>query len=421
MSDRSGHICPECGAPKESGGSPTCDCARRAADELLETRSAEAAAAEDFDPLRIRPYVDLGVHTEGPTGSESGIGPEHEAAETHAAHETRETHEGRPGSDADADARGTLALPRQHPSSDDRTGSPEHQGRHEGPGSPGVGGDDHGDPGAPGDRGDHGAPRTDAAGPHPFDATARLPRATALPHPQDSRLSGDGSPTRPSAPFDFPGDPALSTRTDRAENPGRRRRLVLVGAGATAVVMAAAGFAGGLFSYESPSRNGAAPDDIRASVPDASVDEPSPSSPSSPSGSGSASASPTASPSGSASESASPSASGSPSASATPSPTTATSQEPSAENPVSTTRPPSVPPEKAEPVTLRRGDEGPEVLELQLRLKQLALYLGTADGTYDNRTENAVRNYQFTRGINGEQGTYGPQTRQRLETETSEP
>src|SRR5688500_9613788 len=39
-----GHACPDCG-----GRRPGCACAR----------TAEAAAAEDFDPLRIRPYVTL--------------------------------------------------------------------------------------------------------------------------------------------------------------------------------------------------------------------------------------------------------------------------------------------------------------------------------------------------------------------------
>ncbi|WP_328496626.1 peptidoglycan-binding protein [Streptomyces sp. NBC_00414] len=214
-------------------------------------------------------------------------------------------------------------------------------------------------------------------------------------------------------------DPADRTdRTDLAdpvENTGRRRRFVLVSAGATAVVVAAAGFASGLFSYESPSRNNAAPDDIRASVPDASVDEPSPSD------SESKSASPSASASESADESATPSASESSTASATPSRTSATTRAPSAENSASTAPASPDPTDKAGPAVLRRGDEGPEVTELQLRLKQLALYVGDADGDYDNRTENAVRNYQFTRGIDADPGVYDDRTRTRLESETSEP
>ncbi|MFJ2769840.1 peptidoglycan-binding protein [Streptomyces sp. NPDC087300] len=57
--DRSGQRCPECGATRELGSTPECGCTRRAAEQARRTRSAEAAAAEDFDPLRIRPYVSL--------------------------------------------------------------------------------------------------------------------------------------------------------------------------------------------------------------------------------------------------------------------------------------------------------------------------------------------------------------------------
>ncbi|WP_435643724.1 peptidoglycan-binding domain-containing protein [Streptomyces sp. H49] len=55
-----GTPCPECGRPRSAAGAPSCDCAERAAEALRETREAEAAAAEDFDPLRIRPYVEVG-------------------------------------------------------------------------------------------------------------------------------------------------------------------------------------------------------------------------------------------------------------------------------------------------------------------------------------------------------------------------
>ncbi|WP_089101414.1 peptidoglycan-binding protein [Streptomyces hyaluromycini] len=54
-----GHQCPECGTPKGPDGSPFCDCNRRTSDALRDARTAEQAAAEDFDPLRIRPYVDI--------------------------------------------------------------------------------------------------------------------------------------------------------------------------------------------------------------------------------------------------------------------------------------------------------------------------------------------------------------------------
>ncbi|WP_257585681.1 MULTISPECIES: peptidoglycan-binding domain-containing protein [unclassified Streptomyces] len=55
-----GTPCPECGGPRSAAGVPSCDCAERAAEALRETREAEAAAAEDFDLLRIRPYVEVG-------------------------------------------------------------------------------------------------------------------------------------------------------------------------------------------------------------------------------------------------------------------------------------------------------------------------------------------------------------------------
>ncbi|MES9505230.1 peptidoglycan-binding domain-containing protein [Streptomyces sp. NPDC000609] len=84
-----GHICPECGKDSgpggRTGGRSACDCGRPAAEQHLVAgqyrateqhrvaerhrveRSAvdpaEIAAAEDFDPLRIRPYVTLGNDT----------------------------------------------------------------------------------------------------------------------------------------------------------------------------------------------------------------------------------------------------------------------------------------------------------------------------------------------------------------------
>ncbi|QQM43606.1 peptidoglycan-binding domain-containing protein [Streptomyces liliifuscus] len=369
MNDRNGHICPECGAPWESGGSPTCDCGRRAADALLETRSAEAAAAEDFDPLRIRPYVDLAP-------------PTPEAADS-AASATPEPPAGTPGAPA---ADGTAyEHGRGH----------EHEHGYEQGYDHGYG---YGAPSEP-------PPTSEMHEREPADAaaTAQLPRATALPH----------SPSPDRSLFEE------AHRLDPAEEPtegtGRRRRFALVGAGATAAVVAAAGFASGLFSYDAPSRESAAPDDIRASVPDATLDEPSPS----------VSESPTRSPSPSPTESSSASATPSPTRStASPAPPrpTATTRAPSTGAPTPTTSRPSTPPEKAEPVTLRRGDEGPEVTELQQRLQQVALFAGTPDGDYDNKTETAVRNYQLTRGINNEDaGTYDKETRTRLESETTEP
>lgn len=76
MTDPKGHQCPECGAPRAADNTPSCGCTQRASDALRDARTAEQAAAEDFDPLRIRPYVEL----EGP-GSEPGAPPAAPAVE----------------------------------------------------------------------------------------------------------------------------------------------------------------------------------------------------------------------------------------------------------------------------------------------------------------------------------------------------
>ncbi|NUP79186.1 MAG: peptidoglycan-binding protein, partial [Nonomuraea sp.] len=168
MTDPTGHQCPECGAPRGADNTPSCGCTRRASDALRDARTAEQAAAEDFDPLRIRPYVEL----------------EHdEAAHT-------------------------------------------------------------------------------AAPVAPAEETMPLRAVSAeTPSPADLRL------------FEGAGPEATYARADEApRRPRGRRRTVLLGAGGAVVaVMAAAGLASGMFSYEKPSRDGALPDDVRASVPDAST------------------------------------------------------------------------------------------------------------------------------------------------------
>lgn len=140
--------------------------------------------------------------------------------------------------------------------------------------------------------------------------------------------------------------------------------------------------------------------------------------PSAAAGSASASADRSAAPS---ETSASPSASATtrvaPSTSPTgsPSPTATASATPS---PSRTS--PSNRPEISGPV-LRRGDRGPDVTELQSRLGQLHLYMGSPTGRFDGMTEYAVRTYQLARGIDADTpGTYGPATRRALETETAQ-
>jgi hypothetical protein len=210
---------------------------------------------------------------------------------------------------------------------------------------------------------------------------------------------------------------------------------------AAAGVMAAAGFASGLFSYNAPERDRALPDDVRASAPDTSPDgEASPAGPSGEGGGGSgggggapAPAPPgggagaaTASPSRSPSPSPSPSeASGSPSPSVSAEPTQSDAPGAGASTGASATGSDgSKDSRKVAPKTLRPGDDDPEVTELQLRLRQLGIYTGDIDDNYDSRVEQAVLVYQSSRGITKDQdepGVYGLVTRERLESETKEP
>ncbi|WP_327428351.1 peptidoglycan-binding domain-containing protein [Streptomyces sp. NBC_01236] len=318
MTEPNGHVCPECAAPRAPDGTPSCACTQRASDALRDARTAEAAAAEDFDPLRIRPYVELGA--EGPTAPEG-------------------------------------------------------------------------------------------AGPAADDASAATMRLTALPSaPQAADVH--------LFPEQLPEPGTTAAPDERPRRRRRRRTAVLAVAGAVVTVVAAAGLASGLFSYDTPARDGALPEDIRASVPDASSKAPSVS-PTSPSTTSTApvpvapAPSHSASPSPSASES---STSASPSRSATPTPTT-TSASPTTS--ATATRDSS---DERRVPTLRRGDKGPEVTELQLRLTQLALYTGDDNGRFDNQVEDAVSRYQWARGITGdEQGVYGTATRASLEAETTEP
>ncbi|WP_245936405.1 hypothetical protein, partial [Streptomyces cahuitamycinicus] len=71
MEPPNGHPCPECGAPRQRDNTPACGCTDRAAEALRDARTAQAAAAEDFDPLRIRPYVEIAQGTPSAPGTSS--------------------------------------------------------------------------------------------------------------------------------------------------------------------------------------------------------------------------------------------------------------------------------------------------------------------------------------------------------------
>ncbi|MEU7468088.1 peptidoglycan-binding domain-containing protein [Streptomyces sp. NPDC044984] len=367
MEQPNGNPCPECGAPRNSDNTPSCACTRRASDALRDARTAEAAAAEDFDPLRIRPYVEL----DGGTGAAAPDG----AAEAAGAPETPAEGPGAPeAAGAPGAADETMALravpPEEAPGAADATSVLPT-------------------PLAPG------TARPNATDLHLFDTTRPL---AAVPAAPDGPAGTGGTPPR-----------------------RRRRGTLFAVAGAVVAVVGAAGWASGMFSYETPSRDGAAPEDVRASVPD-----PSSAPPSAEPTAGASSAAPTssASPSTSPSASASTSASPSPSASTAPA-SPSRSAEPS---PTPTTTAPADSAEDTEedegggtgPV-LRRGDQGAEVVELQQRLHEKWLYNEEIHGRFDQRVEDALRSYQWSKGLQAELGVYGPQTRARLEAETREP
>ncbi|WND37835.1 peptidoglycan-binding protein [Streptomyces sp. BB1-1-1] len=393
-----GHSCPECGTPREADNTPACACGSRASDALRDARTAQAAAAEDFDPLRIRPYVEL----------DGGAGE--------------------PGTPETPGARGTVA-----PSGASSSGAPTS-----GTPSEPVSAAAHADSASPSASVPPSLPDPDATmtlravGAEPpgatTETTSTLPTPLAPsagpPSAHDLRLF-ETSPGSSAAPF-APGEPAGPGADGTGGRPPRKRRrsVLLSAAGAVVVVVGAAGYASGLFSYETPSRDGALPDEVRASVPAPSTSEasatPESSAPSAPE----TSAAP--SPSASASPSASPSSSPSPSASSA-SPTPSRSAEPTRST---TTAPADGPTQESEDEdrvpdgggTLQRGDRGPEVVELQQRLAQLHLYTGDTNGNYNRQVEDAVRTYQWARGIRDDAlGVYGQVTRGRLESETREP
>ncbi|MEH0544054.1 peptidoglycan-binding domain-containing protein [Streptomyces sp. B21-105] len=374
---RPGLPCPECGALRAPDNTPSCTCARRASDALRDTRTAEAAAAEDFDPLRIRPYVELDDAEPDGTNARGTTGP---ADTPRATGVPRATDVTMPMAAVPADA--TMPLR-----------------------------------------------RVDPAGPPP-DATATLP-TTLTPHTPHT-------PHTPLTPLTPPGSEPSTTDLrlfgtayagaahpdgeQTRPRPRRRRVLLVATTGAVVAVVTAAGFAAGLFSYEKPTRESAASKDVRAAVPAPSVSASS----ASPSASRSASPSaPKAPPSPSERESPSPSAtpeSASPSASpsAEASPATPTAEASLAPGPDK--RADAVQRGSADVVSLRRGDQGSEVTELQLRLTAAFFYDGEADGTFSDEVEEAVRNYQWSRGTTEDGlGVYGPVTRARLESETKEP
>ncbi|MFJ6831540.1 peptidoglycan-binding protein [Streptomyces sp. NPDC091209] len=497
MTEPTGHVCPECAAHRAQDGTPSCACTRRASDALRDERTAEAAAAEDFNPLRIRPYVELGTehsgHSGGGRGPNAGTGdpdpagpgsvgqgpgPRHaapwagEPSETAGAASWGPANPSGPVSGQGAPPNGSAPTGGFGPAGETGSFGPPSETGSFGPvGEAGAvplnGGDPRthgfqpvggvepmgsaygvppvgGVPMPPANGADAASATMQLAAipgdgtmrpaPVPTDATMQLAavpadaaaRSAAMPADATMQLKALASDARATDVRLFhersqePGSTASDT-----DRPGRRRRTgVIALAGAVVTVVAAAGFAGGLLSYDPPSRDGALPKDVRAGAPEVLSDKSSTSpsasassSASAPSASASAS-SPSASPSPSASES---DASATPSGSASPTPTSAPPSATATATGSTASTGGGGSGGLAAP-TLRRGDSGPEVTELQLRLSQLRLYMRQANGQFDRHLEDAVRWYQWARGITAdESGVYGPATRASLEAETTQP
>ncbi|MCI3273691.1 peptidoglycan-binding domain-containing protein [Streptomyces cylindrosporus] len=305
MSEPMGPVCPECGKSRAADGTPSCSCGRRASDAHRAARTAEAAAAEDFDPVRIRPFVEVG------------------------------------------DEPGQLETP------EDQADSSNDVGKQQLP--------------------------------------AELDDVT------QARLDHDTPP------------PPAENAPPRKRRP---RAVLIAGVGAAVAVVVTAGFVGGIFWYDGPARDDSLSGGVRAGLPAGSLSASSTPSPDPSQATTSADSSPT--------ESSSP---GATSTEGSPTPTGSTAPTgPSATATATTTGAPAPTESGGQAPVLRLGDKGAEVVELQLRLKQIGYYDGKADGDFDSDVQSAVRSYQFTRLIlTDESGVYGHATRAALEAETKEP
>ncbi|MFD7321052.1 peptidoglycan-binding protein [Streptomyces sp. NPDC059875] len=320
----SGHVCPECGDERRPG------CAA--------CLQAEIAAAEDFDPLRIRPYVTLDAPEPGP-------------------------YEAPPAPPAPAPIPG---------------------------------------PAAPASEALSGQPVAPAAGDHAETMPLLLPGIAAGPAPDAVAYDGYDSYVGPDG-YAEP-EPRPATR--------RRGALVALAAAVAVAVIATAAVAGGLLDDGTTDDRAAVPTVTTSASENVAVSE-EPSTP--PSTSASASTSP--SPSRSASTSPSPSAT------RTAQATTSAPATPPSPSATRTTTAPTTPPAPTQATpgpTLRYGDSGAEVEELQRRLTQVYAYDGRIDGEYSRQVRRAVEWYQEWQYIQeDEEGVYGPETRRALEAETT--
>lgn len=474
MNNSTGASCPDCGTPRNSDNTPCRTCAPHTSD----ARTAHAAQAEDLPPLHVRPYVGPDDNTMA-SGAKAGAGTAStpNAAPGPGIAPTAEV----PGTPDDGVAPAEGGAPADGNAPGPQAGrkavadlSPADPGRrdpHPAPARPPAPGGRPADSGrtAPGEQtSDIG--RTGRAGPatsgvpqQPADTTMRLhavaPDALAAPdtagppalpvsrtaplaaplappttEPSPTDLHLFDSARRPmteSATAGSPAGPAAPPSRSSLGGPtppggGGRRRARVLAAGAVVAVIGTAGWMGGLFVPETTSQGGALPVDVRVSPQAPASGTPSTAPVSSSSGPPEES-SPVFS-SAQPSESASPSVSPSDSEPAEASAPAVPSDEPEASGTPTAAASTDAPEEVEEPdddttgTTLKRGDRGAEVAELQERLSSVYLYDDEINGRFDNDTQDAVRDYQGSRDIyEDEVGVYGPETRRRLEAETRYP
>ncbi|MCX4832823.1 peptidoglycan-binding protein [Streptomyces sp. NBC_01016] len=221
------------------------------------------------------------------------------------------------------------------------------------------------------------------------------------------------SPPRAAEPYAYPPPPPHAAGDDAddpaPDEPARHGRMLLLSA--VTAVLSVATLVTVLIT--SPGDDGASASDNTAATATAMTLTPSRSAPST---------TRSASPSPTASLSLSPSPTHSRTVTPSPTPTSkkpktdskkrSPSPSPSTSRTTSSSRP-------SDTTTLRKGDSGREVAELQWRLKQLNIYVGEITADFDTPTESALATYQLSRGIkDDEQGEYGPPTRTALERET---
>lgn len=390
-----GHVCAECG-----GHRPGCACARAA--EL----AAEVAAAEDFDPLRIRPYVtleaaetgDAGSGGRDPAGGGGGVGGEDPPTARLTAVRPEDVTGGMYGDAGTYGADGS----RGADAGSYRAGRPEAY--EVGPEPYGGGAGDETRPvllGGVGAVGAVGAAGVrDGAGPRRRGArrggTVVLVSAAAVA----------GTAALAAAVLGFGGE-----REDRAAVPEVTTSASLNVAVSEAPSTATPSSEGSEPSSAPPSTRESSASPSGSATPTASDSPSTSASPSGPSP-GPATASPSASGTSTA-----PGAPAGPASTGPAAPTTGTG-EPS-------TRPVAPPPPEEteepteEPRTLDYGDSGAEVRELQERLTDVGAYSGPLDGEYDQGVWRAVKAYQSWMYIQDDpRGVYGPATREVLERNT---